>query len=890
MKKLMIGILIVIPVIIVATVAAVSVVVSTSSYIGVESITLDKNVVELAFGDVYYNLGEYLSVDVLPKKATNPEYVWKVESVNCWDKDYLDAWNNYLNGTSQDEVLPPVSLVDEGGNPVDSNSSGDIMVNSYCSFVLVAQAETMSARCNVIVSGAGLESVTILGVNSLKVGDSTSLLYEKYPIDGIITKEEWLSSDEGVVKVDRNGIVTAVGAGKATVTLKAYKDDDTFVESTFDLSVAEGVSTFGDKVYICENTFKLSALGVDEADLLSHTGCTVEGDLVTFDDVTATLVLEDGTLTVNKCQQGEIQIENGDFFDHDTSDFVLVTGSKVYLKARSLCSICSEIGVVTWSVDNDGIATIDQSGILTAVGEGLVHVTASCGGHSVMIEVNVHRKVTTLVIDRTAKELSAVGIAREYVMASERYVDAGGTLQKEPNFFDFDILRPIVPVDEDEREGFYHAFIFEVTENGAPTEKAYFENNRLVFVPERIDGKTTLTVTIKARNPMYASLENLTTQVIDIKVTDAVAVGNFTEIKKACDDHESVSLYDDIMLFDGDDRPVGIELYCFGDYYGNAHILSALRGQIQPKKDLIVFGESDIVVSNAIFRANELDGDTITSEGEGALEGRSLAIRRNNYGDNFKDETRMKNVIVEFCILENGKSLLDVDGTDMTLRGCIMRNSSGAGIIVDTVYDASLGVMYSNFTMENCVMSNLLGMGLSFPYYYYDKGGKEMTEQFLAEGKNTHFYQVGFLDIYNWQPANTMGLIPTGTLGGGMEALENGINAMLREEFMKESLAPYRYTYNGVDYFLLGGMSMGLIHKSYLEGTLSDPRITYFDSTIVDNLLIQAFSKTPANLFTYRNDVTDITPGASYIINDRLIKKLHGEGVEYGEPTPFSFV
>lgn len=170
MKKLMIGILIVIPIIIVATVAAVSVVVSTSSYIGVESITLDKNVVELAFGDVYYNLGEYLSVDILPKKATNPEYVWKVESVNCWDKDYLDAWNNYLNGTSQDEVLPPVSLVDEGGNPVDSNSSGDIMVNSYCSFVLVAQAETMSARCNVIVSGAGLESVTILGVNSLKVG------------------------------------------------------------------------------------------------------------------------------------------------------------------------------------------------------------------------------------------------------------------------------------------------------------------------------------------------------------------------------------------------------------------------------------------------------------------------------------------------------------------------------------------------------------------------------------------------------------------------------------------------------------------------------------------------------------------------------------------------
>ncbi|MBR2955580.1 MAG: hypothetical protein IKC54_00095 [Clostridia bacterium] len=48
MKKILIGILIIIPIIIVAVVAGVSVVVSMTSYIGVESVSLDKNVLELA--------------------------------------------------------------------------------------------------------------------------------------------------------------------------------------------------------------------------------------------------------------------------------------------------------------------------------------------------------------------------------------------------------------------------------------------------------------------------------------------------------------------------------------------------------------------------------------------------------------------------------------------------------------------------------------------------------------------------------------------------------------------------------------------------------------------------------------------------------------------------
>ena len=892
MKKILIGILIIIPIIIVAVVAGVSVVVSMTSYIGVESVSLDKNVLELAFGNVYYDLSDYLSVDVLPEKATNPTYSWRVENVNCWDKDYLDAWNNYVNGAIEEEVLPPVSLVDEDGAPVDSNSSGKIMVNSYCSFVLVAEAETMSARCNVIISGAGLESVIIKGKDSLKVGQSTMLTYDRYPLDGLVRGEQWSSSNESVVKVDKNGVITGVGKGSATITLRADKGQDQWAESSFVVNVEGNVSSYGNKVYVSQNTFNLSSIGVDSTKVLTADGCTIAGDQITLTAEVATLTFAEGTLVINKCLADEIKIDNAQFFDYELTEgsYVLVSGKSICLEASHLSVLESGDVDATWSVDNESIATIDQNGVLTGIAEGVVEVRATAGDKVAIIKINVHKKVTTLVVDRTARQLSPVGIAREYVMASERYEEVDGTLQKAPNFFDFSILRPLVPEDEEERKAFYDAFIFMVTENGAPSDKAYFEGNRMIFVPGRIEGKTTLTVTVKAKRPMYESLAYLTTAEIQVHVANAVAVGNYAELLKACNDHENVTLYDDIMLFDGDPQPTNTVLFCYGSYYGNAHILSAQRGQLAKHNDLIAFCASNVVISNATFRANELGDDVvITSEGEGALEACSLNVYAFNPIDWYSEEGRLTNVLIEYCIIENGKSLLDVYGADVTMRGCIARNSSGAGLLVDT-YHESFGLMYSHFTMENCVMSNLLGMALSFPYYHYDRNGVDDAMRLISEGKNTCFNQRGFLDIYNWQPTNTMGLIPRGTIGEGMEFLEDGINSMLREEFTKDALAPYRFTYNSVDHFLLGGMSIGLLHKSYLEGYFEDPRLTTFNSTIIENALLKSFKDTPVNVITYKNDVTDITPGASYVINDRLIRKLHGEGIERRDPVPFSFV
>ncbi len=883
------GILFIIPLIIVSVVTAVSVVVSTFNYIGIESVTLDKNVIELAFGKEYYQLSDYLSVEVLPERATNPTCSWSIENLICWDDDYRTAYENYVNGTSLDEVLPPATLVDESGSPVDSNSDGKIMINSYCSFVLVAQAETMSARCNVIVSGAELADVTLTQIEKLTVGDGKRLEYVLDPIDAIVKDVEWLSLDSTVATVDKNGIVNGVGKGSTEIVVKAHTAEGNVVEDSIVVEVEEGVSTFGSTVYTCENTLSLSSIGVRAEDILSATNCSLSGEVATLLEAEGQITTAKGTLRVVKCNADDFVIAERPFFDNE-NEYILTAGHSVNLSVKGLCSLHSfDDEEVLWSVDDESVATITEDGVLTGVSDGLVTVVATIGDSTAMITVNVHKKVTTLVVDRTAEELGEVGIAREYVMGAWKYDTVDGVLTKTANSFDINVVRPVVPESPEEKESFYNMFTFIVKEGDVVTDKAYVEGNRLIFVPEKISGKTELTVVIKAVNPMYASLAYLTTAEIKVKVTDAVSVGSFKELDYALERWESVCLTDNVKYLDGADDVCGTMLEVFGDYYGNGYMLSAQRGQISKWQSLIDFKSSNTVISNAIFRCNEFPGDTITSEGENALYGTPVVFSGIGGWDGRGDESlRLTNILMEYCIIENGANALVFYGSDVHLNGCILRNTSGAAVVVKTEW-TDQGINYSNLTIENCVMSNMLGLGFSFQYVDYDKQGVDQALQYMAEGRNTHFYQKGFLDMYNWQPANTMGLIPTGLLGEGMESLEAGLNSMLRDEFAKDALAPYRYAYDNIDYFLLGGMSTGLLNKSYLEGTLSDPRLIYFDSSILDNLLISAFNEQPVHIFTYRNDVTDVTPGRKYVINKKLIDKLHGVGVEYGEDRPFSF-
>lgn len=88
---------------------------------------------------------------------------------------------------------------------------------------LYAQAGDVTTSIPVTID-VDLEGLVITGVPTGKVykGDSFQLGVDKDPIDAIdVLSPVWSSSDETVMTVDQNGLVTAVGPGTATITVEA---------------------------------------------------------------------------------------------------------------------------------------------------------------------------------------------------------------------------------------------------------------------------------------------------------------------------------------------------------------------------------------------------------------------------------------------------------------------------------------------------------------------------------------------------------------------------------------------------------------------------------------------------------------------------------------------
>ena len=71
-----------------------------------------------------------------------------------------------------------------------------------------------------LISGCGvkLESISLVGKDKMFIDDNITLKVNGEPEDAKIDKVKWKSSDETIVTVDDNGVITGIGDGKATIT------------------------------------------------------------------------------------------------------------------------------------------------------------------------------------------------------------------------------------------------------------------------------------------------------------------------------------------------------------------------------------------------------------------------------------------------------------------------------------------------------------------------------------------------------------------------------------------------------------------------------------------------------------------------------------------------
>ncbi|MBO5654970.1 MAG: Ig-like domain-containing protein, partial [Clostridia bacterium] len=416
------------------------------------------------------------------------------------------------------------------------------------------------ATCRVYVVGFKAETIKIVNKDTnLTIGQNVLLDVETDPIEAIV--ESWIYeiSDEDVVTVDKNGVIKAEGPGTATIKVKAivYVEEGKYIEDTITFTVKDGATLFGDSIVTARQEILFSEIGVNASEVEIFDGAefnTAGNGILLIDDI-AIIVVNGKEVSIERCEDGEIVIDNADLFEaKDEGGFVLATDGKLYLSASFADSFEKGNPDVTWSSNRDTIAKVDKNGIVTGVSTGRAVITATTAdGKSASVTINVQEVVTVLLIE-TPKECEESGIARETINGSMVYVDVlsniadteyylpnVGTFNytKKDNSFEFNFQRPMIPEDANAEE-FYSAFDFKVQEYVGEGEdrrlvdsdsgKARFESNKMIFNGEAIDSMTELVVTISAKYPKFASRPEYTTVKFTVKVTKGVAVSSWNDM------------------------------------------------------------------------------------------------------------------------------------------------------------------------------------------------------------------------------------------------------------------------------------------------------------------------------------------------------------------------
>ena len=105
----------------------------------------------------------------------------------------------------------------------------------------------------------GVDSVTISpNVLNLKVGESSSLTYNISPSNADIKSTEWSSSNKGVVSVDKDGKVSAVGIGTANVVIKVVGQDNSEASDSIVVNVISQYTSVNSVTLVDANNNTLS--------------------------------------------------------------------------------------------------------------------------------------------------------------------------------------------------------------------------------------------------------------------------------------------------------------------------------------------------------------------------------------------------------------------------------------------------------------------------------------------------------------------------------------------------------------------------------------------------------------------------------------------------------
>ncbi len=288
-----------------------------------------------------------------------------------------NAKDKSLTWTSSDSN---VVTVDENGNIKALKEGKATITVTTTDGGFTATTEVTVSKDIVAVTGVSFDRTSI----DVPYGTTYTLKADIEPSNATNKNLIWKSSNTDIVTVNK-GVITAKKVGTATVTVTT---SDGGYTATITVRVTHvsttGVSISGNREVVVNGTIRLTAnISPANATNKSVSWSVSDPSIATIDkngtvrgikegEVTVTVVTKDGnkkaTYQVKVVKQGATSVS----ISGASEAYV---GETIKLSATVKPSTAVD-KTVTWSVDNESIASIDQTGKLTAKQKGTVVVTA----------------------------------------------------------------------------------------------------------------------------------------------------------------------------------------------------------------------------------------------------------------------------------------------------------------------------------------------------------------------------------------------------------------------------------------------------------------------------------------------------------------------------------
>lgn len=921
MKKILIAILLLVPLIIIFTLNVSSSIVSAQIEIGVERLQLTHQgeVVDhvTIFLEEYTETNKQYTLfpDFMPKYVSNKEIEWRVSDENM------------------------ASLRKTGNGIAVSFKKGN-----YGTVDVIATAKSntsISAVCTFFVTGKIIGKVDFYDYNTLeqvknlnlKVDESYCLEARALPFEALGEKVfSWTSSKESVVTVNQMGVITAKGNGIATVTAEVSDGVNTATQS-ITVSVSDKSLAKCSTIYTDTNEVDISEyLNFDSVNIEVPLSVEKSGNVLTLNegvqsvDILLSKDVETQIVTIRKIERKSLVVDYLDVYEKyvwSAQHFVPLGTAYFPISASSPYENVSN---VTWTSDNPSVAEV-RNGRIVAKKEGGATLKAEAEGYiSATVEIVVSPKIGYVRFE--LDELGDIAGLNEERVFGQNTVTFDGTSFNVTNSLQMRI-EYVYPEEIMASSNVYDYFIFETSDESLAT----VNNDGYVFFSRESVGKK-VTITIRARLSANNASDSYTFNIVDgINIGyDAPLTHYDKETPEILPDYKpsreliyimeeytgdfdidgtlgAVIFHNNVYLPKYDDpdfhwsvhinRPIFGNGYVIdGQLHGTGHDSRIFDSGLQYDRVKQYYGENYIMVVENLYIQSYAPISDDSEEAFTDLKARGgIPYRTHVYGESYNIHPAFRYCMFRYAYGHvNAAAPVDFDG-------CIFSNSAGPAIIHQgNYYNGSM------VTIKNCIFSNTISpiyLGTTGHPYNAEENARSKYLTVKLEGENY---------IYNWKLLEdvSLNIIPQGgneTIQKIIPMVNEKVSGLFKTVMADPSNKKLLYSHVKGDYMNFAFVFVGVWRNQNLQVNPDKPEsecgltesailmdenkfsvhmidMSRVQSYIDNNIILKATCDSlNFNFNTYQTDlvlpigkdgVYNTKPGDTYQLDKETKDRLHG--------------